>query len=188
MTDVFTKFTQAVPTRNQEAATVAKVLVHEWFQRYGVPDGSTATRDETLSPVWWKSCATPTTSRRPERRRTTLREMPSASVSTDPCTVCCVRCLRSRSPGGPSICRSWSRRTRTRLTPRPASHSTSCSSDRSPDCWWTTCWDVLQRVQSTGCGNTASACRSPTTRHPTSWSKLQPRGPATRTREPLTMR
>ena len=38
MTDVFTKFTQAVPTRNQEAAIVAKVLVHEWFQRYGVPE------------------------------------------------------------------------------------------------------------------------------------------------------
>ena len=38
MTDVFTKFTQAVPTRNQEAATVAKVLVYEWFQRHGVPE------------------------------------------------------------------------------------------------------------------------------------------------------
>ena len=29
--------TEAIPTRNQEAGTVAKVLVHEWFQRYGVP-------------------------------------------------------------------------------------------------------------------------------------------------------
>ena len=29
MTDVFSKFTQAVPTRNQEATTIAKVLVHE---------------------------------------------------------------------------------------------------------------------------------------------------------------
>ncbi|KAL8606985.1 hypothetical protein ACOMHN_041374 [Nucella lapillus] len=38
MTDVFTKFTQAVPTRNQEAATVAKVLTSEWFWRYGVPE------------------------------------------------------------------------------------------------------------------------------------------------------
>ena len=38
MTDVYSKFIQAVPTRNQEAATVAKVLVHEWFQRYGVPE------------------------------------------------------------------------------------------------------------------------------------------------------
>ena len=31
LTDVFSKFTQAIPTRNQEAGTVAKVLVHEWF-------------------------------------------------------------------------------------------------------------------------------------------------------------
>ena len=37
LTDVFSKFTQAIPTRNQEAGTVAKVLVHEWFQHYGVP-------------------------------------------------------------------------------------------------------------------------------------------------------
>ena len=37
LTDVFSKFTQAIPTRNQEAGRVAKVLVHEWFQRYGVP-------------------------------------------------------------------------------------------------------------------------------------------------------
>ena len=37
LTDVFTKFTQAVPTRNQKAVTVAKVLVNEWFMRYGVP-------------------------------------------------------------------------------------------------------------------------------------------------------
>lgn len=37
MTDVFSKFTQAVPTRDQRAATVAEVLVKEWFYRYGVP-------------------------------------------------------------------------------------------------------------------------------------------------------
>ena len=37
MTDVFTKFTQAVPTKDQKAVTVAKVLVKEWFVRFGVP-------------------------------------------------------------------------------------------------------------------------------------------------------
>ena len=37
MTDVCTKFTQAVPTRDQKARTVAKVLVQEWFVRFGVP-------------------------------------------------------------------------------------------------------------------------------------------------------
>lgn len=37
MTDVFSKFTQVVPTRDQTAVTVAKVLVKEWFYRFGVP-------------------------------------------------------------------------------------------------------------------------------------------------------
>ena len=37
MTDIFSKFVQAVPTRDQKARTVAKVLVKEWFVRYGVP-------------------------------------------------------------------------------------------------------------------------------------------------------
>ena len=37
MTDVFTKFTQAVATHDQKALTAAKVLVKEWFIRFGVP-------------------------------------------------------------------------------------------------------------------------------------------------------
>ena len=37
MTDVFSKYTQAVPTHDQRAATVAKVLVSEWFCKFGVP-------------------------------------------------------------------------------------------------------------------------------------------------------
>ena len=37
MTDIFTKYTQAVPTRDQKATTVAKALVKEWFVRFGIP-------------------------------------------------------------------------------------------------------------------------------------------------------
>uniref|UniRef100_A0A3Q3G5R5 Gypsy retrotransposon integrase-like protein 1 n=1 Tax=Kryptolebias marmoratus TaxID=37003 RepID=A0A3Q3G5R5_KRYMA len=37
MTDVFTKYTLAVPTRDQRASTVAHVLVTEWFAKFGVP-------------------------------------------------------------------------------------------------------------------------------------------------------
>ncbi len=37
MTDIFTKYTLAVPTRDQRAETVAQVLVVEWFCRFGVP-------------------------------------------------------------------------------------------------------------------------------------------------------
>ena len=37
ITDVFTKFTQAIATPNQKAATVAKVLVRDWFFKFGIP-------------------------------------------------------------------------------------------------------------------------------------------------------
>ncbi|KAK7095120.1 hypothetical protein V1264_006571 [Littorina saxatilis] len=37
ITDVFTKFTVAVATKDQKATTVARILVTEWFQKYGIP-------------------------------------------------------------------------------------------------------------------------------------------------------
>lgn len=37
LTDVFSKFTQAICTKDQKATTVASVLVYEWFYRFGVP-------------------------------------------------------------------------------------------------------------------------------------------------------
>jgi transposase InsO family protein len=37
MTDVFTKWSLAVATKDQKATTVARTLVREWFYRYGAP-------------------------------------------------------------------------------------------------------------------------------------------------------
>lgn len=37
MTDVFSKYTLAVPTRDQRVETVAQVLVNEWFYKFGIP-------------------------------------------------------------------------------------------------------------------------------------------------------
>ena len=37
ITDHFTRYTQAVPTKNQKALTVAKVLVEKYFVHYGLP-------------------------------------------------------------------------------------------------------------------------------------------------------
>ena len=37
ITDIFTKFTQAIPTKDQKAKTVAAALVNNWFVHFGVP-------------------------------------------------------------------------------------------------------------------------------------------------------
>lgn len=37
VTNVFSKFTQAFPTPDQRASTVAKILTERWFYVYGVP-------------------------------------------------------------------------------------------------------------------------------------------------------
>ena len=37
ITDIFTKFTQAIPTKDQKAKIVAAALVNKWFVQFGVP-------------------------------------------------------------------------------------------------------------------------------------------------------
>ena len=36
--DYFTRWMEAYPIRNQEASTVARVLVDQWFCRFSVPE------------------------------------------------------------------------------------------------------------------------------------------------------
>ncbi len=37
LTDIFSKYTQAIPTKDQRASTVAETLVRHWFHLFGVP-------------------------------------------------------------------------------------------------------------------------------------------------------
>ena len=37
ITDIFTKWTMAIPTKDQTAATVVQCLIHNWISHYGVP-------------------------------------------------------------------------------------------------------------------------------------------------------
>lgn len=41
MTDVFSKYAQAIPARNQTAVAVAEALVKHWFYVFGVPSPNT---------------------------------------------------------------------------------------------------------------------------------------------------
>ena len=38
ITDIFTKFTKAISTRNQSAITVAKVILNEWLYNFEIPE------------------------------------------------------------------------------------------------------------------------------------------------------
>ena len=153
-------------TRNQEATSVAKVPVHEWFQRYGVPERVHGDQGRDFeSRVVNVTC---TTSRSPALL-TKLTAMASASDSTTPCTVCCTPYLRSRKPGDLSFFQSSFRPTRPMH--QLVSLLTSCCLDRSPDSLLTTCWDVPLRPrleQSTGCSNIISGSNRHITRRSTS--------------------
>ena len=37
ITDAYTKYTKAIPTRNQLAITVARILINEWIFNFGTP-------------------------------------------------------------------------------------------------------------------------------------------------------
>lgn len=37
MTDIFIKITQVVPCKGKKATTVAKILVKDWFVKFGIP-------------------------------------------------------------------------------------------------------------------------------------------------------
>ena len=73
LTDVFTKFAWTVPARDQKANTTARLLVREWFQRYGVPQRIHSDRSRISRVRLLESCASCTASRSQGLRHTIQR-------------------------------------------------------------------------------------------------------------------
>lgn len=117
MTDVFTKFTQAIPTRDQKASTVAQVLVKEWFYGFGVTARLHSDQGRNFeSTLIQQVCdlygiqKTRTTPYHPQ-------EMGSVKGSTGPCMTCCALSLQKQSAIGLITFLSWY----STITPPPTS-------------------------------------------------------------------
>ncbi len=85
MTDMFSNFTQAFPTRDQRAFTLTQVLVH-WVHQVSC----TRTREEILSALWFGNCVALSSHK---LLHITLLAMGSVNGSTVLCIIFCLHCL-----------------------------------------------------------------------------------------------
>ena len=99
LTDVFTKFTIAVLTRDHKAVTVAKTLIREWFMVYGVPQRLHSDQGRSFEPKSLRNSAQSTVLSL-GLHCTALRAMASASGLIVHYTSCCEPYLLRRRGGG----------------------------------------------------------------------------------------
>ena len=100
LTDVFTKFTQAVPCRDQKARTVARVLVRDWFVAMVCPNGCTVTRDGVSRVKSFKNFVRCTGFLSHEPHPTTQKVMGSVKDLIAPCMIDFAHFPRTRSDDG----------------------------------------------------------------------------------------
>ena len=93
LTDVFTKYTQAIPTRDQKASTVARVLVKEWFVRFCVPQRLHSDQGKNFeSTLMQELCKVYGILPRAELPHTISRATDSANASIALSTIACACC------------------------------------------------------------------------------------------------
>ena len=105
LTDVFTKYTLAVPTRDQRATTVAQVLMNEWFFKFGIPARLHSDQGRSFEgSVIQQLCNLYGIT----KSRTIIQQATdNASGLTEPCIICYAHCLtRGKGSGPPTFLNS----------------------------------------------------------------------------------
>ncbi len=162
VTDVFTKFCQAFPTRDQKADTTAKVLLKEWFLKYGGAAETALWPGEklwerghcgTLQVVWGAEVE--------DHSISSARESPLWAVLTALYMTCCARYPRTRRRDGLNTCRNWCMLITWRLTPPRDTLRITCCLVHNRTFRLMRCWDGSRRRawKPTGCLFTGSVSR-----------------------------
>ena len=127
MTDVFTTFTHAVPTKHQKATTTAKVLLNEWLLRYGVPQRIHSDQGRNFESDIIRELCFAMGSRNLGPPHIIHKEMGSVSGSIAPYTNSCAHFPQRRREGGLITSQKCSMRTTPLLTlPQDIRRTTCC--------------------------------------------------------------
>ncbi len=139
MTDVFTKYTLAVPTRDQRAETVARVLVGEWFYRLGVPGRIHSDQGRNFESILVQQLCRLYNIKKSRTRLTILQVMANASDLIAPCIICCAPFLPQGRGIGLLVSRKWSITTTPPPTKPPVSPHIFLCLGRSHGFRWISC-------------------------------------------------
>ena len=108
MTDAFSKFSIAVVTPNQQALTVAKVLVDKWFHVYGVPSHIHSDQGRSFDNDIIRSlCKMYGVEHNPLHVHIIHRAMPNVRGSIELPSTYYVPCQKNKRSIGPSIYHHW---------------------------------------------------------------------------------
>ncbi len=103
ITDVFSKFALAFPTKNQKATTVGKILVEEIFNRFGCPEQIHSDQGRNFEGQLVQELCKHYQVKSSGLPHIILRVMGYVSGSIVPCMACWLLCVKSKGSSGLGI-------------------------------------------------------------------------------------